>query len=120
MILWACCVFAVKIGILLFYWRIFPTRTFRAAVVGIAALSVGIFVGNFFTFLLQCIPISMFWDETVEGRCINRNEFYFASAIINVISDVAVLSLPIPVVWGLHTSRRKKFSLSFLFLLGAL
>ena len=32
----------------------------------------------------------------------------------------AVLFLPLPVVWQLHTSRSRKWSLSFLFLLGAL
>ncbi|CAK7204520.1 hypothetical protein SEUCBS139899_007277 [Sporothrix eucalyptigena] len=119
MILWACGVFAVKVGILLFYWRVFPTRSFRIGVVGVSCLSSGIFLGNFFSFMLQCLPISLFWDETVKGHCINQNAFYLASAIINVLGDVAVLFLPIPVVWGLHTSRSKKFSLSFLFLLGA-
>ncbi|CAK7226667.1 hypothetical protein SCUCBS95973_006276 [Sporothrix curviconia] len=119
MILWACGVFAVKVGILLFYWRVFPTRSFRVGVIGVACLSSGIFLGNFFSFMLQCLPIALFWDETVQGSCINRNAFYLASAIINVCGDVAVLFLPIPVVWGLHTSRSKKFSLSFLFLLGA-
>lgn len=119
MILWACGVFAVKVGILLFYWRVFPTRSFRIGVIGVSCLSTGIFLGNFFSFALQCLPVALFWDESVEGKCINRNAFYLASAIINVLGDVAVLFLPIPVVWGLHTSRSKKFSLSFLFLLGA-
>ncbi|ERS97337.1 uncharacterized protein SPSK_02526 [Sporothrix schenckii 1099-18] len=119
MILWACGVFSVKVGILLFYWRVFPTQSFRIGVVCVACLSTGIFLGNFFSFALQCLPVSLFWDETVKGKCINQNAFYLASAIINVIGDVAVLFLPIPVVWGLHTSRSKKLSLSFLFLLGA-
>ncbi|OAA61919.1 integral membrane protein [Niveomyces insectorum RCEF 264] len=118
MILWACGVFAVKVGILLFYWRVFPTRRFRVAVIGVFCLSAGIFAGNFFSFMLQCMPVSKFWDEATPGSCINQNAFYTASAIINVCGDVAVLFLPIPVVWGLHTSRNKKLSLSFLFLLG--
>ncbi len=120
MIIWAIGVFSVKVGILLFYWRVFPTRSFRIAVVAVAILSAGIFAGNFFSFMLQCLPVAKFWDEEVEGSCINRNAFYTASAIINVCGDVAVLFLPIPVVWNLHTSRNKKWSLSFLFLLGAL
>ncbi len=120
MLLWATGVFSVKIGILLFYWRVFPTRGFRMAVIGVACLSGGIYLSNFFSFMLQCDPVSKFWIPLSPGTCIDQNSFYLASAIINVVGDVAVLSLPLPVVWGLHTSKNKKLSLSFLFLLGAL
>ncbi len=120
MLLWATGVFSVKVGILLFYWRVFPTRSFRVAVIGVGCLSLGIYLSNFFSFMLQCLPVSKFWDPTEPGTCIDQNSFYLASAIINVAGDVAVLFLPLPVVWGLHTSKNKKWSLSFLFLLGAL
>ncbi|EPE06929.1 integral membrane protein [Ophiostoma piceae UAMH 11346] len=118
-IIWSFGVFGVKVGILLFYWRVFPTRRIRMVVLAVFFFSGGIFVINFFTFVLQCLPVSRFWDQTVDGTCINQNQFYFASAIINVCGDVAVLALPMPIVWRLHTSRNKKWSLSFLFLLGA-
>jgi len=113
-------VFAVKVGILLFYWRVFPTRAFRVAVIVVGCFSAGIFLSNFFSFMFQCLPISKFWNPLGPGTCFDQNSFYLASAIINVIGDVAVLSLPLPVVWSLHTSKNKKWSLSFLFLLGAL
>ncbi|KAI0024930.1 hypothetical protein F4780DRAFT_483665 [Xylariomycetidae sp. FL0641] len=119
MLMWAVGVYAVKVGILLFYWRIFHTKGFRVGAIVVAAFSTGIFLSNLFSFAFQCWPIPLFWDHTLEGTCIEQTTFYFASAIINVIGDVAVLSLPLPVVWGLQTSRSKKWSLSFLFLLGA-
>lgn len=120
MLLWACGVFTVKVGILLFYWRVFHTRGFRIGALAVGAFSTGIFLSNFFSFTFQCIPISKFWDPAGPGECFDQNSFYLASAIINVLGDVAVLSLPLPVVWNLNTSKNKKWSLSFLFLLGAL
>lgn len=120
MIVWTFGVLGVKIGILLFYWRVFATRRIRTYILAVFALSVGTFLVNFFIFIFQCTPIAKFWDQSIEGKCINQNKFYFASAIINVCGDVMVLALPMPVVWQLHTSRNKKWSLSFLFLLGAL
>ncbi|KAI1084937.1 hypothetical protein F5B20DRAFT_120769 [Whalleya microplaca] len=120
MIFWSIGVFSVKVGILLFYWRVFHTRSFRVAALAVGGFSGGIFMSNLFVFTLQCIPVSRFWNEKVEGKCIDQHMFYLVSAIINVLGDVAVLTLPIPVVWRLHTSRSKKWSLSFLFLLGAL
>ena len=119
-IIWSFGVFGVKVGILLFYWRVFATRHIRMVVMAVFFFSASIFVVNFVTFVLQCLPVPRFWDETVDGTCINQNQFYFASAIINVCGDVAVLALPLPTVWRLHTSRNKKWSLSFLFLLGSL
>ncbi|KAK8017412.1 hypothetical protein PG993_013738 [Apiospora rasikravindrae] len=120
MILWSFGVFAVKVGILLFYWRVFTIRYFRRSVLAVGALSTAILLVNFFTFTFQCWPIERFWDESVkQGGCIAQTEFYLASAIINVVGDVVVLVLPLPVVWSLHTSQNKKWSLSFLFLLGA-
>lgn len=83
-------------------------------------ISSGIFLSNFFTFTFQCYPVQMFWEHDLGGHCIDQNAFYLASAIINVFGDVAVLSLPLPIIWGLQASRSKKWSLSFLFLLGAL
>ncbi|KAK7955094.1 hypothetical protein PG996_015900 [Apiospora saccharicola] len=121
MILWSFGVFAVKVGILLFYWRVFSTPRFRRAVLAVGGLSACILLVNFFTFTFQCWPIARFWDESIqEGACIAQTEFYLASAVINVVGDVVVLVLPLPVVWSLHTSQSKKWSLSFLFLLGAL
>ncbi|KAH9884555.1 hypothetical protein F4778DRAFT_787663 [Xylariomycetidae sp. FL2044] len=119
MLIWAVGVFSVKVGILLFYWRVFHTRAFRIGALTVGGFSVGIFLSNFFSFALQCSPVAKFFDHTVAGQCIDQHTFYLASAIINVLGDVAVLLLPLPVVWRLHTSRSKKWSLSFLFLLGA-
>ncbi|KAI8628655.1 hypothetical protein F5Y19DRAFT_109188 [Xylariaceae sp. FL1651] len=120
MLIWATGVFSVKVGILLFYWRVFQrTARFRMSAIFVAFLSTGIFLSNFFSFTFQCYPVSKFWMPEIDGSCIDQNAFYLASAVINVLGDVAVLSLPLPIIWGLQASRSKKWSLSFLFLLGA-
>ncbi|KAI0393643.1 hypothetical protein F5Y17DRAFT_458652 [Xylariaceae sp. FL0594] len=120
MLIWANGVFAVKVGILLFYWRVFQkTPSFRIAAIAVGFFSTGIFLSNFFSFTFQCYPVQKFWQPKTVGSCINQNAFYLGSAIINVFGDIAVLSLPLPIIWGLQASRSKKWSLSFLFLLGA-
>ncbi|XXH03343.1 hypothetical protein Hte_009741 [Hypoxylon texense] len=118
MIFWSIGVFGVKVGILMFYWRVFHTRSFRMSALAVGGFSLMIFLTNLFTFIFQCTPIESFWKDRRE-ECINQVTFYLASAIINVVGDIAVLALPLPIVWRLHTSRSKKWSLSFLFLLGA-
>ncbi|KAL7623494.1 hypothetical protein AAE478_007176 [Parahypoxylon ruwenzoriense] len=115
---WLIGVFGVKVGILLFYWRVFHTKVFRLSVLAVGGFSLGIFISNFFVYAFQCTPIDSFWKSKSED-CIEQFPFYLASAIINVVGDITVLALPLPVVWKLHTSRRRKWSLSFVFLLGA-
>jgi hypothetical protein len=120
MLIWATGVFSVKIGILLFYWRVFQrTASFRLGAMIVTFISSGIFLSNFFTFTFQCYPVQKFWEPDLKGSCIDQNAFYLASAIINVFGDIAVLSLPLPIIWNLQASRSRKWSLSFLFLLGA-
>ncbi|KAI1136210.1 hypothetical protein F5Y05DRAFT_391971 [Hypoxylon sp. FL0543] len=118
MVFWSVGVFSVKVGILMFYWRVFTTRAFRVSAIAVGCFSLSIFIVNFFTFVFQCTPVESFWKGKIDD-CIDQTAFYLASAIINVAGDIAVLTLPLPVVWRLHTSKSKKWSLSFLFLLGA-
>ncbi|KAI1813893.1 hypothetical protein GGS20DRAFT_445509 [Poronia punctata] len=119
MLIWVHGVFAVKIGILLFYWRVFKkTSSFRIGAILVGLLSAGIFLSNFLAYVFQCLPVEKFWAPAMGGSCINQDAFYLASAIINVFGDVAVLSLPLPIIWRLQTSRSRKLSVSLLFLLG--
>ena len=55
--------------------------------------------------------------ETVE-KCFDFIYFYLAYAITDLITDVMILSLPVPMVWGLHMPTRRKVSVSCIFLLG--
>jgi hypothetical protein len=50
--------------------------------------------------------------------CINTEKFYTANAALNVASDIMILILPIPIVWGLNTDVRKKVILTGLFSMG--
>ena len=121
MLLWAAGAWGVKIGILLFYWRVFQQPPpFRMAVIGLGTLFACMFLANIFSFFFQCIPVSSFWDHTRPGRCFNIHDFLLASGVLNVFGDVAVLLLPLPVIWSLHASRNRKISLSIIFMLGTL
>lgn len=50
--------------------------------------------------------------------CISTEKFYTANAALNVVSDILILLLPVPIVWGLNTDIRKKVILTGLFSMG--
>lgn len=43
---------------------------------------------------------------------------FIATAISNMVVDIAILAVPIPIVWRLKVSIRQKIALSGVFLLG--
>lgn len=112
-------VFGVKVGLLLSYYRAFITTRFRVAAATLGMITICVFLTNLFSIMVQCTPTKGF-RLNIGRDCFDQNAFYTTSWVLNVVSDVAVLILPLPVIWGLQTSTSRKISLSVLFLLGAL
>lgn len=72
--------------------------------------------------MFNCIPISAAWKPTTraDAICIDIESFYYGNAISNLLTDVLILGLPLPIVWGLNMSTNRKIALSGVFLLGSL
>ncbi|KAF2221484.1 hypothetical protein BDZ85DRAFT_320665 [Elsinoe ampelina] len=90
-----------KWAILLFYWRLFN-------------LTLGAVV----TWLAQCRPVSRAWNILEPGTCINFYLFALLITTINLISDIIILILPMPIIWHLNTTLGKKISLMCAFGVG--
>lgn len=115
---WAFALMFVKFSLLFFYIQIFSIRSFRVSayvvmgVVSCWALSVVLE-----TFLL-CRPFKYNWDPTLNHTCGNRIASYIASGGLNLVTDIMVLSLPVPMVWALRIPRRNKIILFGVFGVG--
>lgn len=70
--------------------------------------------------LFQCLPIRADWNPSVQPRCVNLDVELIILSSINVVTDVTLLALPMPLVWRLQASRSRKLQVSFTFLLGGL
>lgn len=110
-----------KISILFLYLRIFIDR--RTRIVCFAL--IGIIVANWAAYLLasifQCWPVSYQWDKTIKGgRCVNQVTFCKTTSIPNIVTDLVMLILPIPVMWRLKASRLRKLGLTVIFLVGSM
>ncbi|GAP88178.1 putative integral membrane protein PTH11 [Rosellinia necatrix] len=110
----------LKIAILLDWIHTFvPTGTrnglFWILVVLIASNAVFYFIGTFIE-AFQCPP----QDTRTPGCNIDVVKYNVASGIINVVSDLTILTAPHWVIWKLHMSRARKMGVSVLFIIGAL
>ncbi|KAF2229208.1 hypothetical protein EV356DRAFT_435733, partial [Viridothelium virens] len=109
-----------KLSILLFYLRIFISQRFRqlcwAGIVFVSCMCIA----NTLVAIFACRPIAGFYDLTIQAKCIDDVQFYWGTAILNVLTDLYILVLPMPMVWRLHATFQKKLAISAVFMLGGL
>ncbi len=98
--------------------HLFPTRQFRLVCFGVLALNIIFFFSTILADCLICRPISSKWDFSVKGSCGNQKPLDLYIAIMNLIQDVIVLILPMPILWRLQMAVKKKMSLSYIFGIG--
>ena len=111
----------VKTSLLLFYIRLFPSRKMRIVSYTTGAAMWGFCIASTIVDIDTCAPISHFWNQNIPGgHCINTNVFYIIGSSVQFLTDLAVLVIPLPVVWSLNIGVAKKIGLSFVFLLGGL
>lgn len=108
----------VKLSIVLFYRRLFPTRKFRIITNGIMVAVIAWGLAVFLAAALQCRPLHALWDPSVNGHCFDTLKYILGVQGVNIALDFAILILPMPQVWTLQRPWQDKFALSIVFLLG--
>ncbi|KAJ4166537.1 hypothetical protein NW765_007776 [Fusarium oxysporum] len=64
-------------------------------------------------------PLEAVWNRDLRMKCVtNRLELAYVCAGINILTDLVVAILPLPVIWKLNLRRSQKIALSTVFGLG--
>ncbi|KAI5859443.1 hypothetical protein GGS23DRAFT_585427 [Durotheca rogersii] len=114
----------IKASFLFFYMRVFAIEKksfvsklltgliiFEAVWTAALYLSVLFECGHRFWFIWSS-------DDEYTTHCIRTHPRYFTLCIIDIITDIAIISIPIPLVLRLNLSRSRKIAVSSVFLLG--
>lgn len=110
-----------KIAVLLCYLRITPQASFRLAVYIMIGVVVAYNIALMAALIFSCRPIAKSWDATITyGSCINRPAVYLANGILNIVTDFAILLLPLPMIKNLQMPTRQKVLLAAFFAVGSL
>lgn len=107
-----------KLAILHLYLSIFTDKKARITCWVVGAVVLGNWIAVTIAGCLACQPISYFW--TGVGKCIDTNAYLRWGGFANIITDLIMLALPIPMVWNLHASVRLKTGIMITFLLGSM
>ncbi|KAJ5502596.1 hypothetical protein N7463_005470 [Penicillium fimorum] len=119
--MWATSTVCFRLAILRLYIEIFPgNQKFFWCATGVGCLVFLYWVSAILTIALLCRPVAYNWDRTIPGRCGDILKIQYASAGFNMGIDLGVVLLPLPIVWRLQISSRKKTGATASFAIGIL
>ncbi|KAH8820782.1 MFS transporter-like protein [Xylogone sp. PMI_703] len=112
---------ASKSSILIFYLRLSRNTKKVLRLASYVTLVIVNVSGIVLTFLniFQCRPVYLAWNASpMDNRCFSIVTIFLCSAPVNIVTDLAILVLPIPVLTGMRLPRKQKTILTATFGLG--
>lgn len=113
---------AAKTSILIFYLRLAKNTQRVLRFASWLTLAIVNIAGVILTFMniFQCQPIQAAWDPTWDdnAQCIPLLTEFICSSPVNIVTDLAILALPIPVLTGMRLPSRQKTILVLTFTVG--
>ncbi|KAJ5655713.1 hypothetical protein N7507_007663 [Penicillium longicatenatum] len=107
----------IKLSVLLMYTRIFPTREFRVAAIVLGVITAAWILVIACMSVIQCAPIERAWDTSIPGACIDASASFIANAVPNIVTDIAIILLPIRALWRMKPTITHRLSVIALLLL---
>ena len=111
---------AIKIAALLLYKRIFDTAKFRYRANVFIAFICAWWFAETITGVFICRPVAGSWNSTLKAECLSARNYDIAYAIFNITIDVAILTLPMWMIWRIKIKTAQKVALTFVFLIGGM
>ena len=112
-----------KVSIAVSYFRIFIQKKLRLLCWGVLTFCALFGAWTIIGMVFVCVPISKAWTTMAlygSEYCMNRYIAWFVNAAINMVVDLVLILLPMPVLKGLNMPLRQKVALMFVFALGTL
>jgi hypothetical protein len=117
-LIYATAISTIKLSVMLFYLRVFVNRGLRRATKAALAFVATWSVANILQVFLICRPFAKTYSLTVEGTCGDQVASFIAIGAFNIITDIIIITLPLPTVWALKMSTANKLGLTGVFLVG--
>jgi hypothetical protein len=108
-----------KVSLLTFYLQLSPQKLWKIAIwtalvcVGLASTIITVML------YLHCKPPAKAYNPSLEGECLNPATLYIATAASNIITDVLIFVLPIPMVLQLRMKTAHKIGALVIFGIGS-
>ena len=111
----------VKASVLFLYLDIFKIQpSFRRVLHGFILFIALFFIGFLISIITLCQPFSRYWNVLGPGHCGSLSGSQVATSSINVVVDLAIVLLPLPIIWKLKMQTAKKIKIMCIFAVGAM
>ncbi|KAG5971533.1 hypothetical protein E4U55_001187 [Claviceps digitariae] len=110
-----------KLSFAWFLLRITTNRLHSLVIYGASLCTVLAGLAFFFVTLLQCRPISYYWDKDQHGVCVPMDiimALAYVYSVFSVLTDFTFAILPAFVIWSLQLERRAKIAVVLLVSMG--
>ncbi|KAJ6262489.1 hypothetical protein Dda_3299 [Drechslerella dactyloides] len=112
-----------KLTILAFYLRFIVSMN-KIQRFFIRASIAAVIIYNIVTILIllfACRPVRALWNFDYDrSKCRNTDAIFFVNAALNTVTDLAILVIPLPMLWTIQMRTSKKIGLIALFITGGL
>ena len=109
-----------KISVLCFYRRIFSTPQFRRITLLVAGFVILWLLVNNLLAAFQCTTVRKAWEAEIPGNCTDYQSLFIGMQVPYIVLDAVILALPISAIAKLQMYKRKRISVTAIFLLGEL
>lgn len=110
-----------KLAILCLYFRLFTEKAARYVLYATGLAIVGTSVFGATLVFANCRPFASFWDTTRTLQCamdrMTAMRFY---SIPNIITDAALVLIPLPALFRLHGGRWERLGVGLTFIVSTL
>ena len=118
-LVWVVSVTIIRASIIVLYIRIFPIRTFRRVCYSILVINLAFCLSTNLSEFLICRPVSYRWDRSIRGgTCGHQQSLTLFLGVVNLLLDVCLVLMPMPILWGLKMGTGRKVALSGIFGIG--
>ncbi|KAM0430954.1 hypothetical protein ACHAPT_005588 [Fusarium lateritium] len=108
-----------KLSLVLFYRHLSPQTWWKRCTYVVIGLIIVYNTSIFFAIILSCHPFKRHWDVRVtEGSCGQKIGIWMTTATMGIITDMILLTMPIPMVWGLQLPKRQRIGIIMFFFIG--
>ncbi|KAJ5939623.1 hypothetical protein N7466_002757 [Penicillium verhagenii] len=109
-----------KLAVLALYGRLWTVNPYRTIILILAAVITLTAVVSGVMCLNMCQPFRLNWDTSVPGHCLNKQALYLWASLPNILTDLVMLAMPIPIVYHLNVPMKVKLGLILTFATGLL
>ncbi|EED15800.1 conserved hypothetical protein [Talaromyces stipitatus ATCC 10500] len=109
-----------KFSVILFYHRIFgkTTKWFYVLMWVAGALNMAWLITTYFCATFQCSPVRAAWTTVPGSTCIPIGRIYIGTSIVSTIVDLIIITMPMPLLLGLHASKSRRTLVLIIFICG--